>query len=210
MTTIWGPLGWMTLHSVATCYPENPTPSEKELMSSWLDMFRDTITCPHCREHFTTMLAAYRASFPGMLHSRQEFSLFTFRAHNAVNRRLRKPIQGTVGECMTTLQGNVKLRSAANYRTSYLDHITRYWKSWQDITGIVALKKIGEMRKIEATYVQARDNNFNVTLDPDVVVLPKDALEKEVEQSFRGRGVILPRGNTGQLRLTAGGFRIQR
>jgi hypothetical protein len=111
---------------------------------------------------------------------------------------------------MTTLQGNVKLRSAANYRTSYLDHITRYWKSWQDITGIVALKKIGEMRKIEATYVQARDNNFNVTLDPDVVVLPKDALEKEVEQSFRGRGVILPRGNTGQLRLTAGGFRIQR
>ena len=36
-------MGWMTLHSVATCYPESPTQSEKDLMASWLDMFRDTM-----------------------------------------------------------------------------------------------------------------------------------------------------------------------
>jgi len=212
MTAIWGPLGWMTLHSVATCYPETPTQSERELMYSWLDMFRDTITCPHCRDHFTAMLQTYRSSFPSMLNSRQDFSLFTFRAHNAVNRRLRKPIQGTLEECMATLQNNVKTRTAADYRISYINHIARYWKSWQDVTGIVALKKIAEMRKIELTYVQPRDTNFNVTLTPDVVVLPQDSLEPREGPVEPRRGVVLPRGQPGAragFRITAGGIRLR-
>jgi hypothetical protein len=209
MTTIWGPLGWMTLHSVATCYPESPTQSEKDLMYSWLDMFRDTITCPHCRDHFAKMLVAYRTSFPSMLNSRQDFALFTFRAHNAVNRRLRKPLFSSLQECMTTLQSNVKLRSAVDYRVSYLNHIYRYWSMWQDVTGIVATKKIVEMRKIEATYVQQRDTNFNVTLTPDVVILPRDALETDATEVAAPR-MSLPTGSLGQLRLTSGGFRIRR
>jgi hypothetical protein len=209
MTTIWGPLGWMTLHSVATCYPESPTQSEKDLMASWLDMFRDTITCPYCRDHFTTTLVAYRTSFPSMLNSRQDFALFTFRVHNAVNRRLRKPLFASLQECMATLQDNVKLRSAADYRVSYLNHIHRYWSTWQDVTGIVAMKKIIEMRKIESTYVQQRDTNFNVTLTPDVVVLPRDALETEAREVAPTR-ISLPTGSLGQLRLTSGGFRIRR
>ena len=213
MTSIWGPLGWMTLHSVATCYPENPTQSEKELMYSWLDMFRDTITCPHCRDHFTKMLQAYRSMFPNMLGSRQEFALFTFRAHNAVNRRLRKPLQATLEECMTTLQNNVKTRTAANYRVSYLDHIQKYWRTWQDVTGIVALKKINEMRKIEGTYVQPRDNNFNVRLISDVVVLPQDSLEPRGGAAEpRNPGVVLPRGQVGiraGFRITPNGIRLR-
>ena len=210
MTAVWGPLGWMTLHSVATSYPETPTQSERELMYSWLDMFRDTITCPHCRDHFTAMLQTYRSSFPSMLNSRQDFSVFTFRAHNAVNRRLKKPIQGTLEECMTTLQNNVKTRSAVDYRVSYLNHITKYWKSWQDITGIVALKKINEMRKIESTYVQPRDRNFAVTLTSDVVVLPRDALEVSEERSVGTPTISIPTGAPGRFRLTGSGFRLRK
>ena len=211
MTSIWGPLGWMTLHSVATCYPVTPSQAEKELMYSWLDMFRDTITCPHCRDHFTSMLQTYRSSFPTMLNSRQDFSLFTFRAHNAVNRRLKKPLHLTLEDCMTTLQTNVKTRTAADYRVSYLNHITKYWRSWQDISGMVALKKINEMRKIEVTYVQPRDTNFVVTLAPDVVVLPRDALESSGEANEVPRMAPVPTGGPiGRFRLTANGIRIQR
>lgn len=203
-------MGWMTLHSVATCYPETPSQSERELMYSWLDMFRDTITCPNCRDHFTAMLQVYRSSFPTMLNSRQDFVIFTFRAHNAVNRRLRKPIFNSVEECMTTLQTNVKSRSAADYRVSYLNHITKYWRSWQDVTGITALRKISEMRKIEATYLQARDTNFNLTIRPDVVVLPKDALEPTEEGAPSPMRMATPIGTPGRMRLTATGFRIRR
>jgi len=145
-----------------------------------------------------------------MLSSRQEFSLFTFRAHNAVNRRLKKPIQGTLDECMTTLQNNVKTRPASDYRVSYLNHITKYWKSWQDITGIVALKRINEMRKIEVTYIQPRDRNFAVTLTPDVVVLPRDALEASEERAVGVPSISIPTGAPGRFRLTGAGFRLRR
>jgi hypothetical protein len=111
---------------------------------------------------------------------------------------------------MTTLKSNVKSRSAVDYRTSYLNHIHRYWKSWQDVTGIVALKKITEMRKIESTYVQPRDTNFAVTLTPDVVVLPRDALEKEQDGTQPPSRIALPTTTGGRFRLTGAGFRIQR
>jgi hypothetical protein len=178
MTTVWGPLGWMTLHSVASCYPESPSQAERNLMSSWLDMFRDTITCPHCRDHFTSMLAIYRAMFPNMLQSRQEFCLFTFRAHNAVNRRLNKPMYATVEECLTTLQTNVKTRSAKEYRAAYFRHILQSWSTYRDATGFSALKKILELRKIDADYIQPRDTNFDILLASDVVVLPRNVLER--------------------------------
>jgi hypothetical protein len=181
MTSIWGPLGWMTLHSVSTSYPEKPTPSEKALVSSWLDMFRDTITCPHCKEHFGTMLQNYRMRFPNMLNSRQDFAMFAFRAHNAVNARLHKPIYGTLTECMNVLKANIKTRSASDYRISYINHITKYWRTIQDISGIVSLKKVNEMKKIEIDYFSSRDTKFEVELLDDNVVIPRNWVDNHVE-----------------------------
>lgn len=210
MTTIWGPLGWMTLHSTACAYSEIPSPSERDLMFSWLDMFRDTITCPSCREHFTTSLANYRRQFPNMLQSRHEFVLFTFRVHNAVNRRLRKPIYTSVDECLSTLRTIVLSRSAREYRNAYWFHITRHWTIFQDISGIVALRKIRELKRIEAEYVGPRDTNFTLTIQPDIVVLPQQMLEKTGEPE-RQRSVFL--GNTtgsSGFRITSNGLRLRR
>lgn len=182
MTSIWGPLGWMTLHSVSTSYPENPTQTEKQLVNSWLEMFKDTITCPHCKEHFATMLYNYRNRFSGFLNSRQDFAMFVFRAHNAVNARLHKPVYQTLVECMDILKNNTKTRSAADYRMSYVNHITRYWRTIQDISGIVALKKVNEMRKIELDYFSRIDTKFDVQLKEDIVVIPRHWVEGGQEQ----------------------------
>ena len=209
MTAVWGPLGWMTLHSVATIYPESPTLSERQLMTSFLDMFRDTITCVHCKEHFTQMLDNYRRTFPNMLESRHEFVIFSFRAHNAVNRRLNKPIQGTVSECMGTLQNNIKSRSARDYRNAYFAHIGRYWSTLRDVTGIVALRKIQEMKKIEYEYLSSRDTNFQVEIRADVTVLPRDVLDRD-PQEIRSPQLVLPRNNVrAGFRITANGIRLR-
>ena len=208
MTAVWGPLGWMTLHSVATSYPEQPTAGERDLMSAWLDMFRDTITCPTCQGHFSSMLATYRQMFPNMLASRQNFAMFSFRAHNAVNRRLHKPVHIDVESCMNLLKNNVKNRTARDYRRSYLAHITRHWRVYRDITGIAALRKIGEMNKIEGEYLAHRDNNFEVTLISDVVVLPQDVMDRNNREEAPARAVIRP--PIQGFRLTAGGIRIRR
>jgi len=194
MTSVWGPLGWMTLHSVSTTYSENPTPSEKQLMYSWLELFRDTITCPHCKEHFGSMLQNYRARFPRMLDSRQEFAMFVFRAHNAVNARLHKPVYSTLAECMDILRTNTKTRSAADYRVAYLNHITRYWKTLQDVTGIVALKKVNELKKIEIEYISPKDTHFTIDLSDQGVVIPREWLEGQRETENRSMRINLPSG----------------
>jgi len=207
MTSIWGPLGWMTLHSVASCYPDTPLQSEKTLMNTWLDMFQSTITCPSCREHFGTTLGSYRRQYPQMLSSREEFLLFTFRAHNTVNRQLNKPIHQTVAACFEQLRNNVKTRSARDYRTAYINHIQRFWRTLQDASGFTALKKINEMRKIEYEYLQRHDNNFEIIIPENIVVLLNHSLDAQTEtpSPVRVDPRILPK-----IGLLGGRFQLRR
>lgn len=169
-------------------------------------MFRDTITCVHCKNHFTTMLQNYRMRFPNMLNSRQDFAMFAFRAHNAVNARLSKPVYGSLDECMTQLKNNIKTRTAKDYREAYLVHIRKYWGSLNDLSGIVAVKKILEMRKIETDYFANRDTNFNVVLAADAVTVPRSWVEADTY------GQALPEAPVVRFKpseTTRTGFRIQ-
>jgi len=208
MTSIWGPLGWMTLHSAASCYPDRPLPSEIALVSTWLDMFQSTITCPSCREHFGEALGAYRRLSPQMLSSREEFMLFTFRVHNSVNRRLNKPVHATVAACFEQLRNNVKSRSAREYRTAYINHIRRFWRTMQDASGMTSIKKINEMTKIEWEYFQRHDNNFEVDIPENTVILPSQAfaaLGSEPPNPIRIDTRVLPR-----VGLLGGRFHMRR
>jgi hypothetical protein len=171
----------MTLHSVASCYPNTPLPSEKILMQTWLDMFQSTITCPSCREHFGTALGSYRRIYPQMLSSREEFLLATFRLHNSVNRRLNKPIHSTVAACFEQLRNNMKTRTARDYRIAYINHIQRFWRTMQDASGMAALRKINEMRKIENEYLQRHENNFEIIISENAVVLINHSLDAQTE-----------------------------
>ena len=78
---------------------------------------------------------------------------------------------------MTRLRTNIQTRSPLEYRVAYLNHITRYWRTLQDISGIVALKKVAEMWKIEQTYVAPRDTKFDVVLVDQGVVIPRSIVE---------------------------------
>jgi hypothetical protein len=82
----------------------------------------------------------------------------------------------------------------------------------QDVSGIVALKKINEMRKIEADYFSSRDTHFDVTFMNDVVVLPADMLEKnkgETSNTMRTQ-VQINTLRTGGLVFGPGGFRMRK
>jgi hypothetical protein len=109
---------------------------------------------------------------------------------------------------MQTLQNNIKTRSARDYRISYVNHITRYWRSFNDISGITAMRKIQEMKKIEEEYISRVDTKFDVSFRNDVVVLPADMLEKHVEPQTRN--AIRFSGPGPVLKLGRGGFQIRR
>lgn len=103
------------------------------------------------------MLEQYRAIYPSYLASRRNFLLFTFRAHNTVNRRLDKPVYLTSDECETVYRTNLVSRSAIDYRTAYLNHIMASWKSMHDMTGISSVRKVQQLMQIELTYWRPRD-----------------------------------------------------
>lgn len=109
--------------------------------------------------------------------------MFVFRVHNTVNRRLKKPIYDSVAASMERLRENVKLRSAKDYRTAYLNHINRFWRTLQDISGLIAVKKINEMKRIEAEYFGPKDTNFNVEIREDSTTVPRGMLEQEAPDS---------------------------
>lgn len=123
------------------------------------------------------MHANYRTKYPGYLDSRQAFAMFVFRCHNVVNARLSKPVYSTLEECMNVLRSNIKTRTPQDYRISYVNHIMRYWSTVQDTSGIAALKKALEMKKIEIDYFGPRDTKFEVSLVDDGVVIPRHWVE---------------------------------
>lgn len=205
MTSVWGPLGWMTLHSAASLYPDVPTESEMLLMTKWLDNFKNTITCPSCQGHFAEMLTNYRAQFPNMMYSRQNFMLFTLRAHNAVNRRINKPVYQTVQACFDLLRKNVQYNKSNTFRITYINHIQRHWRSYQDATGIAALKRIQEMKRIEIEYMALRSNEFEIMIPEDTVVIQFNS-----EGALETQRPVMRSGLAPRMVMTASGFRLRR
>ncbi len=93
---------------------------------------------------------------------------------------------------MERLRENVKLRSAQEYRNAYLNHIARFWRTLQDISGLIAMKKVNEMRRIEGEYFSVKDTRFNVELREDIVVVPRGVLEHDLPDNVPR--VAAPRG----------------
>lgn len=160
MTALWGPLGWMTLHSVSMNYPNTPSETEKQICSHFLEMFTETITCHICKNHFSRMLQTYRVTHPEFLNSKQDFFLFTVRAHNTVNRRLDKPTIKSVTEALKTLQEATSQTSPAQYRQKYLEYLRRIWGSDGTANGLFGIQKVHELEKINTEYWSLRENSY--------------------------------------------------
>jgi hypothetical protein len=157
MSKFWGPLGWMTLHSVSLIYPENPTPSERGIAIKFIDAFAECISCPYCKTHFITMRAIYQNSNPDYLDSRNNFALFVFRAHNTVNARLDKPRQASVSECLQTLKQASAQNSMLAFRTSYINYLTNNWNREVGGDAMIIRSVVKEVKKIIEEYFNPRD-----------------------------------------------------
>jgi hypothetical protein len=157
MTKLWGPLGWMTLHSVSLIYPEVPSAEERAIASKFLDLFARTITCIFCKNHFKSMYTLYKNEHPEYLNSRQDFALFVFRAHNTVNKRLDKPRPSSMADCLETLRSNTVNTTFAQFRTSYLDYLGRNWGQDFGGEGRMIQRDVKEMIKINNEYWTPRE-----------------------------------------------------
>lgn len=203
-TKFWGPLGWMTLHSISSIYPENPTQEERLLLEKFVDMFRETITCVHCKSHFTGMLNKYKQTHPEWSSSRYDFFLFVCRAHNTVNRRLDKPIFPTLQSCIERLQENTKVTSAAIYRNAYINYLISNWQREMSSDGFINSDIAKRMKRVNEEYFSLRDTNFvGLTLKEGNVLefIPENAANYNAGSGIPNIAKII---NQQQIRPTIG------
>jgi len=171
MTTLWGPMGWMTLHSVSYLYPERPSNADKEILKRYMELFRDTITCIHCHNHFKAVFQNYTSYHPEWANSRFDFFLFVSRAHNTVNARLNKPKPDSVQNCMTTFQSNTVVTSTLTYRTKYIEYLMRTWGREMSGDSLIKLGLARELRKITEEYWNKKTDTSTASFNMNANVL---------------------------------------
>lgn len=86
----WGSSGWEFLHSIASTYPEYPTPEEKQNYHLFFQSLGPVLPCKACRPHYEDYILHH--PIQKALTSRSTLAHYLFHFHNHVNRRLGKPI----------------------------------------------------------------------------------------------------------------------
>lgn len=138
--------------------------------------------------------------YPGFLNSRQEFAIFVFRAHNTVNRRLDKPRPSTVADCLQTLREATSHTSFAEFRTAYINYLTKNWTRELSGDNMMAMASVREMEKINNEYWTPREIPIPELNEEDVTT----SIEKsDTRMTFSGNLSSVKVGFAGgRLRLT--------
>lgn len=160
MSALWGPMGWITLHSISVIYPDMPSQADKEILSDFLQSFGDCITCPSCQKHFVDMLKTYKIVHPEWNNTKRDLFLAICRMHNSVNRRLDKPILKSVAECISAMQNACRNTTPKQFREKYISYVIKNWTQYNDGNGFMNVGIAKRMDKINSQYWNPRDVSF--------------------------------------------------
>jgi hypothetical protein len=95
MTKVWGPAGWVFLHSCVTGYPtvidkkDKQHRKRKKETKRFFESIGYVLPCRYCRESYNRFIKELPIS--RHLDSRQSLSRWLYRIHNKVNRKLGIP-----------------------------------------------------------------------------------------------------------------------
>jgi len=161
MTAIWGPLGWMTLHSLSVAYPETPDQNDKTQLNQFMDAFSNSITCMDCRNHFFETFGKYKRDVSSWNASRYDLFLAICRMHNSVNKRIDKPAPRTVFECLESLRNATSRTSQLEFREKYFEHVIRNWSAQQFMSiGVQSLNSAKQMKNLHDSYWKSRLTSY--------------------------------------------------
>lgn len=89
LTTVWGPAIWHFLHTMSFNYPVNPTCEDKHHYRDFILSLRHVLPCGKCRKNLAANLKKIPLELSDM-KSRDTFSKWVYRFHEAVNTMLKK------------------------------------------------------------------------------------------------------------------------
>lgn len=92
MTKVWGPAGWLFLHSVSFGYPlkiDNSNSSKKIEYKVFFESIGDILPCKYCRESYNKYIQ--EIPIDDHLNSRDALVEWLYLIHNKVNNKLNVP-----------------------------------------------------------------------------------------------------------------------
>ena len=80
---VWGPGGWIFLHTITMNYPNNPTEDQKFYYKQLFENLRYTLPCEKCANHYAENLKKY--PLDQALKSKEKLIKWLIDIHNEVN-----------------------------------------------------------------------------------------------------------------------------
>ena len=119
-TAIFGPAGWIFLHSIAQNYPWNPSQEQMEDYYNFFRLTGNVLPCRYCRESYQLFITQKGTKLTlQTMKNRKSVVTWLYRIHNKVNKKLGVKDHPTLKEvwdkyesfrsvCHKTKQKNVK------------------------------------------------------------------------------------------------------
>ena len=120
-TTVWGPAGWIFLHTIAFNYPQIIDENDAEhceRRTYTKQLFENlcyTLPCKYCRESFRVFLL--ELPIDKHLACRKDLTRWLYKIHNKVNAKLRKQemkaVENKFEELLVQVKRGSKTKNAA-------------------------------------------------------------------------------------------------
>ena len=193
MTKVWGPMGWMTLHSISVAYPDTPTESDRRIVNEFMNAFATSITCVYCRDHFNKMFSDYKSKVPSWANSKRDLFLAICRMHNAVNKRLDKPQTTSVAESIEWLKRATSYTTQSQFRENYANYLIRDWSyQRQSGDGHAGYLSSITIKKINDEYWTPREVQYsNISFEEDNV--------SHYSEGYTSQKAVIPKFNLNAL-----------
>jgi hypothetical protein len=88
-TRVWGPAGWLFLHSIAQNYPWRPTNEQKNNYLSFFKLIGKVLPCRYCRESYEEYITSDSLELNmSRMESRETLVTWLYNVHNRINEKL--------------------------------------------------------------------------------------------------------------------------
>lgn len=89
ITKIWGPSMWISMHSIAFCYPHHPTEIDKQNYKQFYTLLGDVLPCSFCRESYRNFIKTGSTKLDdNALENRESLTKWLYVVHETVNKKL--------------------------------------------------------------------------------------------------------------------------
>ena len=88
-TRVWGPAGWLFLHSIAQNYPWKPTEEQKVNYFNFFKLTGNVLPCRYCRESYQQFITEPGTTLTmNSMDSRKSLVTWLYKIHNKINKKL--------------------------------------------------------------------------------------------------------------------------